>query len=139
MNRFLASKAGLEEFMAKLPWNLLEDTASPFFAHDRPATAAFLKTLQFEARFGLNLILSRLSHDKRILEIGAGIGLLAGYLNSCGYQITALEPGLGGFGVSAALAKAVSTRSDFSSLHRLDLPAEKLDKALHGRFDFRAV
>ena len=77
-----------------------------------------------------------LSHDKRILEVGAGIGLLAGYLNSCGYQVTALEPGLGGFGVSAALSTAVSTRPEFSSLHRLDFPAEKLDAALHGRFDF---
>lgn len=95
-----------------------------------------MKTLQLEARFGLNLILSRLSHDKRILEVGAGIGLLAGYLNSCGYQVTALEPGLGGFGVSAALATAASSRPEFSSLHRLDLPAEKLDAALHGRFDF---
>ena len=136
MNKVAASIEGLERFSAGLPWDELEGVAMPYLNTDRTNATAFLKTLQFEARFGLNLILSQLLHDKRILEVGAGIGLLAGYLNSCGYQFTALEPGLGGFGVSAALARAVSSRPEFSSLHRLDLPAEKLDAALHGRFDF---
>jgi 2-polyprenyl-3-methyl-5-hydroxy-6-metoxy-1,4-benzoquinol methylase len=136
MNKVAASIEGLERFSAGLPWAELEGVAMPYLNTDRAAAVAFLKTLQLEARFGLNLILSQLSHDKRILEVGAGIGLLAGYLNSCGYQITALEPGLGGFGVSAALSTAVSTRPEFSSLHRLDLPAEKLDADLQGGFDF---
>jgi len=136
MNKVAASIERLERFSAGLPWADLELVAMPYFNDDRTAAAAFLKTLQLEARFGLNLILSKLSHDKKTLEVGAGIGLLAGYLNTCGYQISALEPGLGGFGVSAALATAVFSRPDFSSLHRLDLPAEKLDAALHGRFDF---
>ncbi len=135
-DKVAASIAGLGRFSAGLPWADLELVAMPYFNDDRTAATAFLKTLQLEARFGLNHILSRLSHDKRILEVGAGIGLLAGYLNSCGYQITALEPGLGGFGVSAALPSAVSSRPEFSSLHRLDLPAEKLYAPLHGRFDF---
>jgi hypothetical protein len=33
------------------------------------------------------------------LEVGSGMGLLAGYLNSKGVDITALEPGLGAEGV----------------------------------------
>ena len=115
MNKVAASIEGLERFSAGLPWDELEGVAMPYLNTDRTNATAFLKTLQFEARFGLNLILSQLSHDKRILEVGAGIGLLAGYLNSCGYQFTALEPGLGGFGVSAALARAVSSRPEFSS------------------------
>jgi SAM-dependent methyltransferase len=136
MNKVAASIEGLERFSAVLPWDELEGVAMPYLNTDRTKATAFLKTLQLEAQFGLNLILSQLSHDKRILEVGAGIGLLAGYLNSCGYLIKALEPGLGGFGVSAALATAVSSRPEFSSLHRLDVPAEKLNPALHGRFDF---
>ena len=136
MNKVIVSIDGLERFSAGLPWADLEVVAMHYFKDDRPAAAAFLKTLQLEARFGLSLILPYLSHNKKILEVGAGIGLLAGYLNSCGYLITALEPGLGGFGVSAALATAVSSRPEFSSLHRLNLPAEKLDAALHGWFDF---
>lgn len=136
MNKVTASIEGLERFTLGLPWDQLQEAASPFCNNDRTKASVFLKTLQLEARFGLKIILSRLSHDKRILEVGAGIGLLAGYLNSCGYLITALEPGLGGFGVSAALATAVSSRPEFSSLHRLDVPAEKLNPALHGRFDF---
>lgn len=136
MNKELASFKGLEVFTAALPWEKLEEVAMPFYNEDRTKARAFLKTLQLEAHFGLNLILPKLSHDKKILEVGAGIGILAGYLNCCGYNITALEPGLGGFGISAALASAVSAQSEFSSLYRLDHPAEQLNPSLHGRFDF---
>lgn len=60
MNKVAASIEGLERFSAGLPWDELEGVAMPYLNTDRAAAVAFLKTLQLEARFGLNLVLSKL-------------------------------------------------------------------------------
>lgn len=132
----IPSHHGLEAFLSKLPWENLQEAALPHFNGDRASAAAFLMTLQAEARYGLNLIQPQLGFKKRILEVGSGMGLLSGYLETLGYDITAMEPGMGGFGISPSLAKAVSGGSGFASLRRLDIPAHCLDPDKHGLFDF---
>jgi SAM-dependent methyltransferase len=67
---------------------------------------------------------------------GPGRDLSRAFLHCQGLDVTALEPGLGGFGVSAALAQAVQKCPEFAALHRLDLPAEGLSPVVHGSFDF---
>ena len=129
-----AYQAGLEAFLSKLPWGDLEEAAVPYREGDRGKAAAFLRTLRAETHLGLQLIGGDLAHGKRILEVGSGIGLLAGYLHSCGYDVTALEPGLGGFGISPALARAASLHPAFNSLRRLEISAEKLTTTDHGEF-----
>jgi SAM-dependent methyltransferase len=62
--------------------------------------------------------------------------LLAGYLNSKGINITALEPGLGGFSVSTALADAVAGSPEFKTLKRLNVSAEELSQENFEVFDF---
>lgn len=129
-------EAGLDDFLRGISWQDLAAVAAPFFGGSSQQASGFLDTLRAEAHLGLRLIKPFLSPGARILEVGSGMGLLAGYLGSRGLGITALEPGLGGFGVSAALARAVQDRPEFAGLSRLDLPAEQLSPQTHGKFDF---
>lgn len=127
--------AGLERFLAELPWRAMEQVGAPFFDLDVQQAAAFLDTLQAEAKLGLRLIGQHLGPGVRVLEVGSGMGLLAGYLHACGLEVVALEPGLGGFGISAALAQAIAEYPAYRQLERLDEPAEALQPEKHGLFD----
>jgi 2-polyprenyl-3-methyl-5-hydroxy-6-metoxy-1,4-benzoquinol methylase len=63
-----------------------------------------------EARFGLSVIkddLSNLAHGAEIMEIGAGILLLSGYLAQKGFRVHALEPIGEGFSLLRTLQSAV--------------------------------
>lgn len=122
-------------FLSGLSWGDLQIAPAPFFNNSADEAAGFLETLKAEARLGLRLIKDSLVSGQRVLEVGSGMGLLAGYLNSRGVDITALEPGLGGFGFSAALARAVDGCTEFSTLKRLDIPADQLSKSIHGEYD----
>ncbi len=126
----------LNRFLQGLPWTELENIAAPFFCNSKNNAVSFLKTLQSEARLGLRLIKSSINLESRVLEVGSGMGLLAGYLNSKGINITALEPGLGGFSVSTALADAVSGCTEFKTLKRLNVSAEELSPKNVEEFDF---
>lgn len=114
---------GIDEFLSRLPWDEMAAVAAPFFDGDHAAGEAFVRTLQGEAKLGLELVRPRLRPGMRVLEVGAGMGLLSAYLASTGVDVVALEPGLGGFGVNAALARA----ADFRDLRRLEIPAGRLD------------
>ena len=130
------SEHELDHYLGDLPWAGLADVAAPFFHDSSHKASEFLRTLQAEARLGLRLISSFVSPGMRILEVGSGMGLLAGYLHSKGLDVTALEPGLGGFGVSGALSRAVQKCPEFAALRKLDLPAESLSPDKHALFDF---
>jgi|LakMenEpi03Aug12_release.lakeMendotaPanAssembly.Ray.scaffolds.fasta_scaffold08022_8 2-polyprenyl-3-methyl-5-hydroxy-6-metoxy-1,4-benzoquinol methylase len=135
MHKIPASKHNLEKFFQGLPWSDLEIKITPYFESKEKASD-YIKTIQAEARMGLNLISSSLLKSHRVLEVGSGMGLLAGYLSSLGFNITALEPGLGGFGISRILAEATQCFPGFASLERLHISAERLSKQTEGEFDF---
>lgn len=135
MHEIPASKHNLEKFFQGLPWSDLEIKITPYFESKEKASD-YIKTIQAEARMGLNLISSSLLKSHRVLEVGSGMGLLAGYLNSIGINITALEPGLGGFSVSTALADAVAGSPEFKTLKRLNVSAEELSQKDYEEFDF---
>ena len=117
----------LDEFLSALPWTDLTAAARPFFNHDQQRAERFLQTLQAEARLGLRLIRPELRPGIRVLEVGAGMGLLSSFLASQAVDVTALEPGLGGFGVSASLASAMAGLPGFPNPKRLDVPAQNLE------------
>lgn len=63
-----------------------------------------------EARFGLSVIendLGRLDNEAEVMEIGAGIMLLSGYLAYKGFRVHALEPIEKGFSLLGVLQKTV--------------------------------
>ena len=88
-----------------------------------------------EVTVGLRLLDGTSLEAKRVLEVGAGLGLLGVWLRRCGVAVTLLEPGAGGFGANQQLLDAT-----LSWLHATDTPvlpirAEQLDPTQHGKFD----
>lgn len=116
----------LDAFLGALPWSDFTVVARPYFDNDAQLAGSFLRTLQAEAHLGLRLIQPELRPGMRVLEVGAGMGLLSSFLTSRGVEVTALEPGLGGFGVSASLASAMADLGGFPNPNRLAIPAERL-------------
>jgi hypothetical protein len=124
-----------DDFLLNIDWdNIVSNTVSYFNNCDSLAEQ-YLLTIKQEARFGLDLILPYLDTSFRILEVGAGMGLLATFLCSKGFNITALEPGLGGFGISTLLKKELGSLKNISHPNFLDIPAQELSCDLHGKFD----
>jgi 2-polyprenyl-3-methyl-5-hydroxy-6-metoxy-1,4-benzoquinol methylase len=74
-------------------------------------------------------------NGKRILEVGAGIGVLSICLARQGYRITALEPGANGFDANAQLGAAVRAWLGEVDLPMLDIEVGRLNRAQHGEFD----
>lgn len=88
-----------------------------------------------EARAGLALIENDLAPGLRLLEIGSGSGLLAGFLSQQGFDIVGLEPGAGpGFSHMRRMFDIVKAhlQSDFD-LTRASVTELSPDK--HGQFD----
>lgn len=110
------------------------------FAADRTGLAAdrvsqVVETCAAEVAVGLALVEAELSPSKRILEVGAGIGLLSHFLYRCGYDIVALEPGASGFGDSARIGSALQAYIGGPSLRMLDREASGLSPDRDGYFD----
>jgi SAM-dependent methyltransferase len=82
----------------------------------------------------LEILLSHELTDRRILEVGAGTGLLSILLRRRGYDVTALEPSRGGFEAHAGLGPAIRKwfRAD---LPFLSIGAGELNPSFHGEFD----
>ncbi|MEI6096622.1 MAG: methyltransferase domain-containing protein [Gammaproteobacteria bacterium] len=71
-----------------------------------------LRTYISEAKFFKNLVLSdtsKLSRGSHLIEIGSGIGLLALYLASIGFEVTAFEPQSSGFNQMNEMRSHIST------------------------------
>ena len=123
------------EFLNYIDWDDIANKAVVYFDNCEILAHEYLSTVKQEARFGLDLILPYLDTNFRILEVGAGMGLLATFLCSKGLNITALEPGIGGFGISTLLKKELGFLNSISQPNFLDIPAQELSCDLHGKFD----
>jgi 2-polyprenyl-3-methyl-5-hydroxy-6-metoxy-1,4-benzoquinol methylase len=72
--------------------------------------------------------------SKRILEAGAGLGVLACYLNARGYHVCVLEPGENGFEENRNAAQFL--RTEFKANYPIfDCAIEDLSVEQHGYFD----
>lgn len=88
-----------------------------------------------EFRYGFQLIAEQLPARGRILEVGAGLGMLSSYLHTLGYEITALEPCGISFGFFAEM-QAVVLEEAGTNVATLDIGAEALNPDQHGTFRF---
>jgi 2-polyprenyl-3-methyl-5-hydroxy-6-metoxy-1,4-benzoquinol methylase len=72
---------------------------------------------------------------KRVLEVGAGIGIVSLVLHRQGIEVVPIEPGRGGFDQNAQIGFLLRDRLNIRDLAYLSLGAEELRQEDHGSFD----
>jgi len=139
-------KSRLEDFLTELPIEaIVEDVASRSGRKPGEVTPGsglragdigdMLRNYVNETRVSFDMIRQHISTQQRILEVGAGLCLLSLFLKREGYNIVALEPALGGHELFEQARRAILAHYSHIPLRMLDCPAERLDAAVHGRFD----
>lgn len=125
----------LDQFLEALPVADIAHEVSALSGLDRDDLLAMLDTYANESRVTLSLISGYLQPDHAMLEVGAGLCLTSLFLKAEGYDITALEPALGGFGIFEQLKEAVLARYQSLGLRVIRESAQQLNTAQHGSFD----
>src|SRR5215469_95315 len=121
----------LESFLAELDHPQFVD----FCLRQAGVDRLWLDTVRSEIATGLELIRRQDLRGKRILEVGAGTGLLTILMARHGYDITALDPSLGGFEAHERVAASIRQWFRSEDVPFLRITAADLDPAKHGRFD----
>ena len=93
-----------------------------------------VRTSLFEASAAAKRIEHLLPEDGRILEVGAGLGLLSAALAMLGQDVVALEPAGPGFDSNRELSPTIR-RETAVGYDLLPIPAEELRPEIHGHFD----
>ena len=88
-----------------------------------------------ETFVGLDLIEHNLSKDQSVLEVGAGLCLLSLFLKSRGFDVTALEPSIGGFDYFNGVRRAILEKYNIHGLVVIEKSAQQLNKDDDGSFD----
>ena len=94
-----------------------------------------IQTSISEAAVGLSLLEGIDLAEKRILEVGAGIGIASLALHRQGVEIMPIEPGRGGFDQNAQIGFLLRDRLNIRDLAYHSLGAEELRREDHGSFD----
>jgi SAM-dependent methyltransferase len=95
----------------------------------------YLDAIVNEAHLALRLLKQvHLDVNNRVLEVGAGAGLLTAFLQSRGCNLVAIEPVDDGFEATPTLSRIVRESTGISP-RILRLEARELDCASHGLFD----
>jgi len=126
----------LNHFLAEIPFANLAEKLAGENRLDEAVVRSMLDTYANESRVTVELIADHLQPHLRILEIGAGLCLTSLFLRQQGYDVTALEPAIGGFDLFAQIKKAMLEHYHHIELPVLDKPAQQLNMATDGCFDF---
>jgi 2-polyprenyl-3-methyl-5-hydroxy-6-metoxy-1,4-benzoquinol methylase len=98
------------------------------------ATADLLGNLASEARLACRLLDTvGPSRETRVLEVGAGAGVVAAFLHGQGANVVAIEPIVGGFEAFMVVRSELAERVAMPAIE--PLAAEQLRPAEHGLFD----
>lgn len=125
----------LDRFLAGLPLEAIADQAAAESGRDKDSVAQTLDTFRNESRATLGLVAPLLMPGMRLLEVGAGLCLFSLFLRREGFEITALEPALGGYSLFDILRRLILEQYPDPELSVLTCPAGELDADVHGRFD----
>jgi SAM-dependent methyltransferase len=101
----------------------------------RERVTAILNVYAAESRYGYQLITPQLPSRGRILEVGAGLGMLSSFLRIQGHDISALEPCTSGFDFFTQIREVILEEAN-ADLPNLPLRAEELNPGQHGPFEF---
>jgi 2-polyprenyl-3-methyl-5-hydroxy-6-metoxy-1,4-benzoquinol methylase len=94
-----------------------------------------IQTALSEAAVGLQLLDGIDLAGKRVLEVGAGIGIVSLVLHRCGIDVVAIEPGLGGFDQNALIGSYLREKVGDANFPYLSLSAADLRQDVNGMFD----
>lgn len=94
-----------------------------------------IRTSLSEAAVGLSLLEGIDLSGKRVLEVGAGIGIVSLVLHRQGVDVVPIEPGRGGFDQNAQIGFCLRDWLKAQDLTYLSLGAEELLPEQHGVFD----
>ena len=132
---YAAMKPRLDQFLAAIPFDRITSEVASRTNQPANKISTLLKTYANESYVSLELVVQRLDLSKRMLEVGAGLCLLSLFLKQEGYEITALEPALGGYGIFEETKTAILEHCSELRLEVLTLPAQQLNSDTHGMFD----
>lgn len=111
------------------------DGCSKQLSRPRSEIEARIQTALSEAAVGLKLLNGLDLAGKRVLEIGAGLGIVSLILDRSGVEVVAIEPGLGGFDQNALIGSYLRDWIKSSSFPYLPIGAADLRPEEHGLFD----
>jgi SAM-dependent methyltransferase len=98
-----------------------------------PSAVDLLSDLASEARLGCRLLATlQPTRATRMLEVGAGAGVVAAFLRQQGADLYAIEPAASGFEHFGAVRALLAERALLPTIQ--PLAAEQLDPSEHGRF-----
>jgi len=125
----------LQRFLETLPVDVLIRHIDRRTGAPVQEIESMLSTYMNETRATLDVIGDVLARDQRILEVGAGLCLFSLFLRQEGFDVTALEPSIGGFGAFEAMRETILEHFPSLGLPILTCSAQMLDRGAHGRFD----
>lgn len=129
------SIAAIDEHLARLTSDRIVQKAMQRTGASRERITTILSIYAAESRYGFQLIAPQLPPRGRILEVGAGLGMLSSFLRMRGHTITALEPCTSGFDFFTQI-QAVVLEEAGTDLPNLPVRAEELSPDRHGAFEF---
>lgn len=121
-----------------LPIERLRAEIAAKLGFDEADTDHLVTTYLREAEAGYDMIAPEIAarRPRRILEVGAGLGLVSAALRRDGWDVMALEPESGRFDFFAVATEAFADALGDAAAPLLRMPAEALDPEEHGTFDF---
>lgn len=122
-------------FLEQIPVEKISAQVAEQSGHDRKEISDLLKTFSNESRVTLDLVINDLDPEKRMLEVGAGLCLTSLFLKQEGFNIVALEPALGGFGLFEEVKQVILNHYSHLHLEVIPEPAQQLNSEKFGEFN----
>ncbi len=130
------STSEFDAFIAKYESEAFRDKVCAASGLDRKTVEYRLKAYLVEMRFGYQFVSGHLENRKcRILEVGAGLGLLSIFLSSLGHEVCALQPADDVFALFDTTKKLIWQDVGHDGPTHLEIGAEDLSPQEHGEFD----
>jgi SAM-dependent methyltransferase len=129
-----SSAASVEDHVARLTSERVVEKVMKRTIIEQQRIVTSLSTYGAEAVHGFHFVEPYLPVRGRILEVGAGLGMLGSYLRIRGHDVVALEPCMAGFDSFRDIQSVVLEESG-ANLPVLPIRAEELNSRQHGTFD----
>jgi len=128
-------KESLQSFLEQIPFEELAAQVALEHGYQEQEIQSLFDTFANESLVTMELIIADLDPQHRLLEVGAGLCLTSLFLKKKGFNIVAMEPALGGFGIFDHVKNAVLKYFSHLNLEVMTEPAQQLNQLQHGCFD----